>query len=76
MGSDTNVGMLQVIWREELSSVFPTSSTVILGSRPSIIQKRISDRIACLLFPGRAGHRIICAHEITARIYYHEKTFG
>ena len=70
-GSEANeFAMVQVFRRKSLLSVFPTSSAIILDNRNGRKRKRIQDRLFCLLCPGRAGKRILCIHEITAKHYY------
>ena len=62
-GSEANkFAIVHVFCRKGLSSVFPTSSAVILANCDGIKRKRIQDRLSCLLCPGRAGKRMMCTH--------------
>lgn len=61
-----NVRTFHVFKRAELSSIFPTSSTVILDTRASKSRKPISQRLFCVLCPGKASRRMLCVHESQA----------
>lgn len=67
-----DVRLVHVFSRADFSSVFPTSCTVALDCRPSRIQKRLADRLCCLLCARRAGNRKMCAHEVAANKFLAE----
>ena len=54
----------------EISSLFPTSTSVVLDNRQSRVRKRIAESLSCLLCKGRAVKRIMCLHEIAAKIFF------
>ncbi len=60
-----DVQIWQVFRRNLLSSVFPTSVTVLVDYRHSRINRRYSDRVSCCSCKGIGRKRMMCAHEKT-----------
>ena len=64
-----DVRVVHTYRRKEISSLFPTSTSVVLYNRQSRVRKRMAERLSCLLCKGRAGKRMMCSHEIAAKIF-------
>ena len=55
--------------RNNLSSTFKTSGTVLLDMRKSRILRRCRERVLCAIYPGFAKNRLLCVHETVALLY-------
>ena len=65
-----DVRVVHTYRRKEISSLFPTSTSVVLDKRQSRVRKRIAERLSCLLCKGITGKRMMWSHEIAAKIFF------
>lgn len=62
-GERDNMLIWQMFKRKQSSSFFSTSSALLYDNRSSRTGRLISGKLLCVLCPGRADKRMMCAHE-------------